>query len=126
MEIKSGLFYSKTHEWVDFISDTRARVGISDYAQNAMGDIVFVNLPAEGDAVAEGEAFADLESVKAVEDVLSPLSGTVAAVNQEAYDAPESINQDPYGTWLIEVEYADKPSDLMTAEQYEAHCKEEE
>ena len=100
------LQYSKSHEWVK-VEDGVTVVGISDFAQNALGDVVFVNLPAEGDGVTAGEAFGDVESVKAVSDLVSPVTGTVCAVNEELLDAPEKLNSDPYGAWLIKVENVD-------------------
>lgn len=100
-------------------------VGISDFAQNALGDVVFVNLPAEGDSVAAGEAFGDVESVKAVSDLVSPVTGTVSAVNEELLDAPEMLNSDPYGAWLIKVENVEGSEELLDAAAYEAFCTEE-
>ena len=100
-------------------------MGISDFAQNALGDVVFVNLPAEGDSVAAGEAFGDVESVKAVSDLVSPVTGTVSAVNEELLDAPEMLNSDPYGAWLIKVENVEGSEELLDAAAYEAFCTEE-
>ena len=96
MTIKPELQYSKDHEWVKE-EDGLFVIGISDFAQDALGDLVFVNLPEVGDAVTAGEAFGDVESVKAVSDLLSPVSGTVAEINEELLDAPEKLNEDPYG-----------------------------
>lgn len=115
------LKYAKSHEWVK-IEDGTATIGLSDYAQNALGDLVFVNLPEEGDEVTAGEAFGDVESVKAVSDVFSPVSGTVCAINEELLDAPETINQDPYGAWFIKVENVGETKELLDADAYEAHC----
>lgn len=112
------ILYTKTHEWVQFLDDTTARVGISDYAQNELGDLVFVNLPEEGDEVEAGEAFAEVESVKAVSNVYSPVSGVVKAVNEELLDQPELINSDPYEAWFIEVEDISGKTDLMNEEEY--------
>ena len=100
-------------------------MGISDFAHNALGDVVFVNLPAEGDSVAAGEAFGDVESVKAVSDLVSPVTGTVSAVNEELLDAPEMLNSDPYGAWLIKVENVEGSEELLDAAAYEAFCTEE-
>ena len=102
MAVQKGLLYSKDHEWVkeeggEFV------VGITDYAQSELGDLVFVNLPEEGDSVTKGEAFSDVESVKAVSDVLSPLTGVVSAINEAVLDAPESINSSPYEAWFVKV-----------------------
>ena len=118
------LRYSKSHEWVK-TEDGVTVVGISDFAQSALGDVVFVNLPAEGDSVAAGEAFGDVESVKAVSDLVSPVTGKVCAVNEELLDAPEKLNSDPYGAWLIKVENVEGSEELLDAAAYEAFCAEE-
>lgn len=120
------LQYSKSHEWVKFIDETTALIGLTDYAQDALGDLVFVNLPEAGDDVAAGEAFADVESVKAVSDVFSPVTGTVAEVNEELLDAPEMMNNDPYGAWLIKVENITDKDELLDADAYIAFCESEE
>ena len=112
------LMYSKSHEWIKFIDETTALIGLTDYAQDALGDLVYVNLPEAGDEVTAGESFADVESVKAVSDVFSPVSGTVAEVNEELIDAPEKMNEDPYGAWLIKVENITEKETLLTAEEY--------
>ncbi len=119
------LQYSKSHEWVKFLSDDTALVGLTDFAQDQMGSLVFVNLPEVGDEVVIGEALGDVESVKAVSDIYSPLSGTVSKVNEELLDAPEAINQDPYGAWLVEVSGITGREELLSAADYEAHCLEE-
>ena len=95
MNFPAELKYSRDHEWVKMLDDTTALVGISDFAQQALGDVVFVNLPAEGDAVSAGEAFGDVESVKAVSDLVSPVSGSISGVNEELADAPELLHSDP-------------------------------
>ena len=122
------LQYSKSHEWVK-VEDGVTVVGISDFAQNALGDVVFVNLPAEGDSVTAGDAFGDVESVKAVgrivEETVLPVSGTVVAVNTELENAPEVMNSDPYGAWLIKVENVEGSEELLDAAAYEAFCAEE-
>lgn len=123
MNYPENLKYAKTHEYVELLPNGKVRVGISDYAQNELGDLVFVNLPQAGDAVTAGEAFGDLESVKAVADVLSPVTGTVCAVNEALLDAPQSINENAYDAWMIEVEGADLPDDLMDAAAYAEFCK---
>lgn len=92
--------YSKDHEWMKE-EDGVVVIGISDFAQDALGDVVFVNLPGEGDEVTAGEAFGDVESVKAVSDLVSPVSGTVCAVNEALLDEPEQLNKAPYDAWLI-------------------------
>jgi len=122
MNFPAELKYSNDHEWVKFEGNI-AVIGITDFAQDAMGDVVFINLPGEGDEVTVGDTFGDIESVKAVSDVCSPVSGTIVAVNEELADAPETLNKDPYGAWIIKVEYTEQ-ADLMDAEAYEAFCKE--
>ena len=119
--INPDLKYSKSHEWVRMDGDV-AVVGISDFAQDALGDLVFVNLPQVGDEVTAGEAFGDVESVKAVSDLLSPVTGVVAEINEELLDAPENLNNDPYGAWIIKVEGITATEDLLDAAAYEAHC----
>ena len=119
------LMYSKSHEWVKFIDETTALIGLTDYAQDALGDLVFVNLPEPGDEVAVEEAFADVESVKAVSDVFSPVCGTVAEINEELMDAPEKMNEDPYGAWLIKVENITEKGELLNAEEYIAFYESE-
>ena len=124
MNFPAELKYSKDHEWVKFEGDT-AIIGISDFAQDALGDVVFINLPGEGDEVTAGEAFGDVESVKAVSDLVSPVSGTIVAVNEELADAPETLNSDPYGAWIIKVEGVSAQEELLDAAAYEAFCAEE-
>ena len=116
--------YSKDHEWMKE-EDGVVVIGISDFAQDALGDVVFVNLPGEGDEVTAGEAFGDVESVKAVSDLVSPVSGTVCAVNEELLDAPEMLNKAPYDAWLIKVENVGDTSELLDAAAYEAFCAQE-
>ena len=121
--INPDLKYSKSHEWVRMDGDV-AVIGISDFAQDALGDLVFVNLPQVGDEVTAGEAFGDVESVKAVSDLLSPVTGTVAEINEELLDAPENLNNDPYGAWIIKVENVTAIDELLDAAAYEAFCAE--
>ena len=122
MNYPTNLQYSKSHEWVMTDGDV-AVVGISDFAQDALGDVVFVNLPQEGDTVTAGEPFGDVESVKAVSDLISPLSGTVCAVNEELLDAPEMLTSDPYGAWIIKVENVSGSEELLSASDYETFCE---
>lgn len=122
MSVEKGLLYAKSHEWVkeeggEFV------VGITDYAQSELGDLVFVNLPEEGDEVTMGESFADVESVKAVSDVLSPISGVVSSINEAILDAPESINSSPYEAWFIKVKDVTDKEELLSAEEYEEFLK---
>lgn len=126
MNIPQELKYTKSHEWVKMIDDTTALVGLTDFAQHSLGDLVFVNLPQEGDEVVKEEAFADVESVKAVSDVFSPVSGEVSKVNEELLDDPAKINSDPYGAWLVEVKNITDQEDFLSAEDYEKVCQEEE
>ncbi len=119
------LKYTKTHEWVRYEGDA-AFVGISDYAQHALGDLVFVNLPEPGDEVEAGEPFGDVESVKAVSDLFSPVSGEVLEINEELLDAPQLINEQPYEAWFIKVGGITGEEELMDAESYDAFCEEEE
>ena len=116
--------YSKDHEWMKE-EDGVVVIGISDFAQDALGDVVFVNLPGEGDEVTAGEAFGDVESVKAVSDLVSPVSGTVCAVNEDLLDAPEQLNKAPYDAWLIKVENVSDTEELLDAVAYEAFCAQE-
>ena len=120
----ADLKYSKTHEWVDVVGGV-ATVGISDFAQDALGDVVFVNLPAVGDEVTAGESFGDVESVKAVSDLICPVTGIVCAVNEELDDSPENLNKDPYGSWIIKVKDITGEEELLDAAAYEAFCAEE-
>ena len=109
-KIIEGLKYSESHEWVK-VEGNIALVGVSDYAQKEMGDITYVDMPAVDDEVSQGEEFGALESVKASSDLISPVSGTVVEVNEELEDAPEKVNEDAFGSWIIKVEMSD-PSEL--------------
>ena len=124
MLFPAELKYSKDHEWMKE-EDGVAVIGISDFAQDALGDVVFVNLPGEGDDVTAGEAFGDVESVKAVSDLVSPVSGTVCAVNEDLLDEPEQLNKAPYDAWLIKVENVTDTEELLDAAAYEAFCAQE-
>lgn len=126
MNILKNLRYTKSHEWVETLEDKKIRTGLTDFAQHALGSLVFVNLPEEGDEVTAGESYADVESVKAVSDVNAPASGIVSAVNEELLDAPEKLNEDPYGSWMIEISEISGLEELMDADEYEAFCREEE
>jgi len=124
-KILENLHYATTHEWVQIIDSETARIGISDYAQHALGDLVFINLPETDDPVTTGSAFGDVESVKAVSDIVSPVTGTVSSVNQEVIDQPALINENPYESWFIEVTGYTLATDLMTATEYDEFCKQE-
>ena len=124
MNFPTDLKYSKSHEWLK-TEDGVAVGGISDFAQDALGDVVFINLPAVGDAVTAGESFGDVESVKAVSDLIAPVTGVVCEVNEELADAPENLNSDPYGAWIIKVENVTDEEELLDSAAYEAFCAEE-
>ncbi len=115
----SDLKYTKEHEWV-LITGSDARVGITDYAQKQLGDVVFVELPDVGRAVKKGEVFGTIESVKAVSELFSPLTGEVVEVNSALANRPETVNADPHGAWMIVIRTAGEPeqNDLLDAEQY--------
>ena len=123
MNFPNDLMYTKSHEWIKMQEDGTALVGLSDYAQDALGDLVFVNLPEAGDEVSAGEPFADVESVKAVSDVYSPLTGVVDAINDNLLDTPEAINEAPYDAWFIKVSDITDKEELMDAGAYEAFVK---
>jgi glycine cleavage system H protein len=127
MEFPEDLKYSKEHEWV-LVEANVATVGITDYAQEQLGDIVFVELPAVGDKVSKEDAFGVVESVKAVSDIFAPVSGKVLEVNDDLPENPEMLNEDPYGDgWIIKIEMNDREElqDLMTAAEYEEYVAEE-
>jgi len=127
MEFPEELKYSKEHEWV-LIEGRIAIVGITDYAQKELGDIVYVELPEIGEKVVKDDPFAAVESVKAVSDVYAPVSGAVVEVNDALPETPETINEDPYGDgWMIKVEISDMDDlkDLMTAEEYAEYVDKE-
>lgn len=122
---KEDLRYAESHEWVR-VDGTVAVVGITDYAQHALGDIVYVDLPEEGDEVTAGEDFGAVESVKAASDLISPVSGQVIAVNTDLEDDPGLINKDAFGAWIMKVEMSD-PSEvdaLLSKEDYDKVCEE--
>lgn len=118
--------YTKDHEWIQ-MKDKVARIGITEYAQNELGDVVFVELPEEETIVEEGEGFAVVESVKAVSDVYAPLSGKVVGINEALEDSPELVNESPFDEgWIVELEITDESQlkDLMTADEYDAFLEE--
>lgn len=121
------LLYTKEHEWIR-VDQSIGTIGITDYAQKELGDVVFVELPKQGDHVTANEPFGTVESVKAVSEVYSPVSGEVVAINTKLQDAPEKLNADPHGdAWLIRIKLDDhrETEALMTAEQYQAYLNEE-
>ena len=120
MNFPAELKYTKDHEWLKAIDDTTALVGITDFAQSELGDLVFINLPQEGDEVTAEESFCDVESVKAVSDVMSPCTGVIAEVNAELEDEPQLLNEDPYGAWIAKIKDISSFGELMSADEYEA------
>lgn len=127
MEFPKDLKYTKEHEWVK-VEGNIATVGITDYAQDSLGDVVYVELPPEGGTVTKNEPFGVVESVKAVSDLYSPISGSVHEVNDAIIDSPEAINEDPYGdAWMIKVEIGNPGdlSDLMSPDEYQKFIEEE-
>ncbi|MCQ2168014.1 MAG: glycine cleavage system protein GcvH [Bacteroidales bacterium] len=123
-KIQEGLLYSESHEWVK-VDGNIAIIGVSDFAQEEMGDITYVDMPDEGDTVSRNEEFGALESVKASSELYSPVSGTVVACNSEVEDKPEMINESPYTAWIIKVEMADTAEldSLLDAASYEKVAK---
>lgn len=119
-----GLYYSESHEYVR-VDGEFGYIGITDYAQNALGNVVYVDMPEVDDEVEAGEEFGAVESVKAASDLISPVSGTVVEVNDSLDDSPELINEDAYENWIIKVELTDKAEldNLMDAEAYQAFCQ---
>jgi len=125
-KIKEGLYYTKDHEWAQVLEDGTVLVGITDYAQKELGDLAYVELPEVGKEVTKGDVLCEVESVKAVSEVYAPVSGEVIEVNEELEDAPEKINEDPYGAWIAKI----KPSnleeelkELMDADAYAEYLK---
>jgi len=118
--VPANLQYSKDHEWVEG-SGARVKIGITDYAQGALGDIVYVQLPKVGDTVTEGSVCGEIESTKSVSELFSPVTGKVVAINDALDSAPETLNSDPYGAgWIAEIEVSSPSSDLMDAAAYSA------
>ena len=122
--VKEGLYYSESHEYVKVESNV-GYIGITDYAQHALGNVVYVDLPDVDDEVTAGEEFGAVESVKAASDIISPVSGTIVEVNEALDDEPELLNKDPWENWIIKVELSDKSEldALMDAKAYEAFCE---
>ena len=126
-KVIEGLYYSESHEYVR-VEGEYGYVGITDYAQHALGNVVYVDMPEVDDEVAAGEDFGAVERVKAASDLISPVSGTVVEVNEALEDAPELLNQDAFENWIIKVQLSDASEldNLMDAAAYEEHCKNEE
>ncbi len=125
MSVPEELEYTRSHEWVRTEDDT-ATIGITDYAQEELGDIVYVELPEQGDSFDAGDSFGSIESVKAVSDVYTPVGGEVVEVNEALNDSPEKINEDPYGEgWIVKLRVSEE-GDLLSASDYEQLLEEEE
>ncbi len=127
MNFPEDLKFSKEHEWVR-VSGNIATIGVSDFAQDQLGEVVFVELPDEGEEFEKDDAFGVIESVKSVNDIYAPLSGKIVEVNDPVVDSPEIVNEDPYGEgWLVKIELSDlkELGELMSAKDYEAYIKEE-
>jgi glycine cleavage system H protein len=124
MEILKDLLYSEDHEWVKVDGD-EALIGITDYAQHELGDIVFVDMPEEDDSFEKGDAFGAIESVKAASDALMPVGGTVIEINEELEDEPEMLNEKPYEAWIIRIKLEDESEldGLMDADEYERYTE---
>ena len=125
MNLPKELSYTKTHEWVKWLDETTVLVGITDHAQESLGDIVFINLPEIDQQLTKESAFGDVESVKAVSEVYSPVSGKVTKINEAILDSPEKVNQAPYGSWFMEVSEVNDKTALLTSEQYQSAITEE-
>lgn len=123
-KVIDGLFYSESHEYVK-VEGNIGYIGISDYAQHALGNVVYVDIPDVDDEIEAGEEFGAVESVKAASDLFAPVSGTVVEVNEALEDQPELINQDPYENWIVKVELSDKSQldNLMDAKAYAKYCE---
>jgi glycine cleavage system H protein len=120
MNVPENLKFTKSHEWVKTLDGGIVEIGLTDFAQSELGDIVFVNLPKPGDVLKTGSSFADVESVKAVSDIYSPLNGTVKEANQAVLDHPESINSAPYESWLIRAQGDIPAGELLSPAEYKA------
>jgi glycine cleavage system H protein len=127
MEVKKGLYYSEDHEWVK-VEEGVATIGITDFAQHSMGEIVYVELPMEEDELDAGDVFGVLESVKAASDSFTPVSGEVVEVNEVLEDEPELINESPYDAWILKIMMSNESElkDLMSPEEYEEFCNKED
>ena len=122
-KVLAELLYADSHEWVKIDGDI-ATVGITDYAQHALGNIVYVDMPEVGDTVTAGEEIGAVESVKAASDLISPVSGEVIEINEALEDTPEAINEDAFGAWIMKVKLSEQPSELLDAEAYAKICEE--
>jgi len=127
MKILEELYYTKEHDWIK-VDGNIAMIGITDKAQNLLGDIVYIELPEEDDEIAKGESYGVVESVKAATDLLAPISGEVIEINEEVVDEPEKVNEDAYENWFIKVSIEDKEQldELLSAKEYTEFCNKEE
>ena len=118
------LKFTEDHEWTELKNDV-AMVGITDFAQSALGDIVYIELPEEGTQISKGDSFGVVESIKSVSDLYSPLSGTIVEVNNELEDSAEKINEAPYDSWIIKIKVSstDELESLLTSDDYKSHCE---
>ena len=123
MVYPENLSYAKSHEWIEVSTDGSVSIGITEFAADSLGGIVFINLPEVGDSVTALESFADIESVKAVSDILSPVTGKIIEVNEPLKDSPELINSDPYSAWFIRVDKITEREDLMDSDAYAEFCE---
>ena len=119
----SEKMYTKDHEWIEVIENGLVYIGISNYAVTQLGDIVFINPGEEGDTLVLNESFADVESVKAVSDILSPIDGEIVEINEELLDAPEKLNENPEETWIVKASYVVLNEELMSSEDYSAYLE---
>lgn len=119
----SEKMYTKDHEWIEVIENGLVYIGISNYAVTQLGDIVFINPGEEGDTLVLNESFADVESVKAVSDILSPIDGEIVEINEELLDAPEKLNESPEETWIVKASYVELNEELMSSEDYSAYLE---
>jgi glycine cleavage system H protein len=126
MNIPKNLLYTKTHEWIEFKDDTTALVGITDFAQGQLGEIVNVSMPTEGEVFAAGDVVAGIESEMAASDMFLPVTGTISAVNDQLGDQPDLINTAPYDAWIFEVSGIEDKLDLLTAKEYDEFLQTEE
>ena len=123
MRFPESFKYSKDHEWIKYTEAGTALIGISDYAQTQLSSLVFINLPEQGDELTVGERFCDVESVKAVSDVYSPVTGVVKAINETLLSSPGDVNDDPFEAWFIEAENITETEELFSAAEYQAYCE---
>lgn len=119
----SEKMYTKDHEWIEVIENGLVYIGISNYAVTQLGDIVFINPGEEGDTLVLNESFADVESVKAVSDILSPIDGEIVEINEELLDAPEKLSESPEETWIVKASYVELNEELMSSEDYSAYLE---